>query len=101
MPRKAGVNKSAAVRELLGQNMKMPIKELVGTLAEKGIKVAPSMVYYIKSMMKKAKRKQLRQRATRVTGNGNAVDLIRKTKELARDAGGMANLRQLVEILAE
>ncbi len=34
---KESVNKSAAVRELLEQNPKMPVKEIIATLAEKGI----------------------------------------------------------------
>jgi len=33
--------------------------------------------------------------------NGNPVELILKVKELARDAGGIGSLKQLVDVLAE
>ena len=102
MPRqKGGVNKSAAIRELYTQNPNAPVKEVIATLGERGIKVKPTLVYYIKNRMRQARRKQMRQKVTRATGLANPVDLIVKIKSLAKDAGGLAKLKQLVDVLAE
>jgi hypothetical protein len=105
MPRRknqnGAVNKSAAIRELLNQNAKTPVKEIMATLAQKGIKVQPSLVYFLKAKMKRQKRRQIRERVAQTTGNGNPVDLILKVKGLAAQAGGMGKLKQLVEVLAE
>lgn len=99
MPRPR-LTKSARIRELLQQDPKMPVKDIVATLAAKGVKIPPSMVYYLRA---KAKRRARRQQVRQVVGkNGaaNPVDLIVKVRSLANEAGGFDNLKQLVEILA-
>jgi hypothetical protein len=76
----------------------------VALLAEKGIKVRPTLVYYIKSMLKKRQKKVRRQHvreASRQTETRDPVELILKVKQLAREAGGISYLKQLVDILAK
>jgi hypothetical protein len=92
------VNKSAAIREMIEQNPRAKSKEIVHLLAEKGVKVAPTLVYYIRSRDKHLKRRGKHQRAT---STGSPVQLIVKVKALSQEAGGMRNLKQLVDILAE
>lgn len=97
-------NKSAAIRAALEQNPKAKSKEIVATLAEKGMKVAPTLVYYIKSRAKRLKRKQKRERiaaTSRGMGSANPVELVLQVKRVAQSAGGMKNLKQLVDALAE
>jgi hypothetical protein len=98
---KEKVNKSAMVREILERDPKTPVKEIVKTITDQGVKIAPSMVYYIKSMMKRAKRRQVRQQVAKSTGNANTVALVRRVKDIAHEVGGMQKLRELVEILAQ
>jgi len=101
MPKKSSVNKSEEIRQILSQNLKTPVKDVIASLSAKGIKVRASLVYAIKTQMKKRKRKQLRQKVARVSPNGNAVQLIRAVKSVAAQAGGMKNLKELVEALSE
>lgn len=99
-----GVSKSDSIRELLGKNPKTPVKEVVATLGQQGITVKPNHVYLIKSKMTNRKRRQKRQRAVETSGKAgvlNPIDLILKVKKLATEAGGMANFKMLVDVLAE
>ena len=98
------VNKSALIREMIAQHPEAQSKEIVSLLGEKGTKVLPSLVYFIKSKQRQKKRRQKRQRVAETsqqTGNSNPVELILKVKTLARDAGGIKSLKQLVDALAE
>ena len=73
-------------------------------MAEKGIKVRATLVYYIKSKENHQKREEKRKRAAETSkrsGAGSPVDLILKVRELSKQAGGMRYLKQLVDILAE
>lgn len=97
-------SKSAAIREALAQNPQAGSKEIVALLATQGVKVAPTLVYYIKSQLKHTKRKQNRLRAADKSGwsgAGDPVALIGKVKALAAEAGGINNLKRLVDVLAE
>jgi hypothetical protein len=52
MPRKSrDVNKSEEIRQLLTSSPEMPVKDIVGTLRGRGIKVATNLVYFIKGKM--------------------------------------------------
>jgi len=98
------VNKSAAIRQALIQNPKAKSKEIVSYLAGKGIKVAPTLVYYIRNKAKHAQQVQKRERiaeSSRSTGTADPVKLIIRVKELSRDAGGIQSLKKLVDVLAE
>ena len=98
----AKVNKSAAIREMIGQHPEARSKEIIPLLAAKGIKVRPTLVYYIRSKEKHLKWQDKRRRATsQIAGASSPVQLIIKVKELSKEAGGMRNLKLLVDILAE
>jgi hypothetical protein len=106
MPRKKGsVNKSAVVRELLGQNPKAPVRDIVASMDNKGLKISPNLVYLIKAKLRSGKAKQSRQKATHAAaGNGrggNTIELVRKVKDLASQVGGYSKLKELAEILAD
>ncbi len=97
-------NKSAAIREILEQNPKAKSKEVIATLAEKGVKVTPALVYLVKSQGKRKAKRARRERAvevSRAAGNADPVKLIIAVRQLARDAGGIQALKRLVDALAE
>src|SRR5205814_7542869 len=94
------VNKSEAVREALAQYPRATSKEIIAKLAERGVKVAPTLVYYVKSKQNHARRRERRARVaeeSRRTAAGNPVELVLRGKDLAREGGGIKNLRLLVE----
>jgi hypothetical protein len=98
------VNKSQAVRDVLAGNPKADSKTVIAQLAEKGVKVSPTMVYYVRSKLKQAKRRAKRERvaeSSRRTAAANPVELVLRVKDLAREVGGVKNLKQLVDLLAE
>ncbi|MDB5312762.1 MAG: hypothetical protein JWO38_6964 [Gemmataceae bacterium] len=98
------VNKSEAVRGVLAQNPKATSKEIIAQLADKGVRVAPTMVYYVRSKEKQANRKAKRDRvaeSSRQSGAKNPVELVLRVKVLAREVGGIHHLKQLVDLLAE
>ena len=100
-----GVTKSEEIRQLLQANPNMPAKEVVDTLARKGIKVTDTLVYFIKGKMKG--RHGRRQKAHRMvanvaaTGNSDPVATILKVKRWASEVGGMKKLKALVDALSE
>jgi hypothetical protein len=96
--------RSQAIRDALAANPKSSSKDIIAQLAGRGIKVSPTLVYYIKSKQSKARRiaKRARVAATsRSTGTPNPVEVVTRVKELARDVGGVQNLKLLVDLLAE
>ena len=94
------VNRSQAIRDLLAQNPKMASREVVAALAGRGIKVRPSLVYFVKGKMRRSRRRQVGRRMAEA-GVASPVDLILKVRSLAQQAGGMGKLKQLVDALAE
>src|SRR5713226_2628181 len=97
-------NKSAAIREALAENPKASSKEIVSILAAKGLKVAPTLVYYVKSRQNVAARKAKRERRAEVSkasAAANPVELVLRVKDLAREVGGIAHFKKLVDVLAE
>jgi hypothetical protein len=93
-------NKSSAIREILTQNPHTPVNEIIKALGTKGMKVQPSLIYFVKGKMKRRKRRQIGQRMEKA-GFASPVDLILKVRKLAGEAGGMTKLKQLVDALAE
>jgi hypothetical protein len=102
---KADVNKSDEIRKLFRENPKMPVSEVVSTLASKGIKVSPNLAYFVKGHMKgkKGRRKKARQMVAKVaaSGNHNPVATILKVKSWAGEVGGLKKLKALVDALSE
>src|SRR4051794_17118691 len=98
------VNKSQAVRDFFAANPGADSKAVIAGLAEKGVKVSPTMVYYVRSKLKLAKRRARRERvaeSSRKTTAKNPVELVLRVKDLAREVGGVKHLKQLVDLLAE
>jgi len=98
------VNKSKAIRELLATDPKADSKSVIAQLAAKGVKVSPTMVYYVRSKLKHAKLKAKRERvaaSSRQSGAKDPVELVLRVKDLAREVGGIVHLKQLVDLLAE
>ena len=98
------VNKSKAIRELLTADPRADSKTIIAQLAAKGVKVSPTMVYYVRSKMKQARQKAKRERvadSSRKAGAANPVELVLRVKDLAREVGGIVHLKQLVDLLAE
>src|SRR5437016_3837753 len=99
-----GVNKSAAIREALAAHPGAGPKEIVTLLGEKGLKVSSTLGYYIKSQANTAKRRQKRDRvaaASERTLHANPIEVVQRVKNLAREVGGIKNLKMLVDLLAE
>lgn len=97
------VNKSAAIRAILEQDMKTPVKDVVAQLAAKNIDVKEPAVYMVRRQMKLKKRKAARAKSTleKAASSPTAIDLILKVKTLASQAGGLNNLKELVDALAQ
>ena len=97
------VNKSDAIREELARNPTAGSKVIIAALAERGIKVAPSLIYMVKSKLKQSKKRARREKVTAAAGAAvkNPVEVILRVKDLARELGGYRNLKQLVDLLAE
>ncbi len=101
---KSEVNKGQAARAILTKNPQASIKEVVSTLAAQGIEISYNYVYMLKSKAKDKRRKAKREKALATSNNvgiTNPVELIRDVKSLAARAGGLRNLKQLVDILCE
>ena len=98
------VNKSQAVRDFLAGHPDADTKAVVAGLAEKGVKVAPTLVYFVKSKQRQARRRAKRDRAaesSRQAGSKNPVEVVLRVKDLAREVGGIQNLKMLVDLLAD
>jgi hypothetical protein len=101
---KDGINKSASIRDMLNENPKAPVKEIVSILGDRGIKVSPNLVYILKSKMKHKTRRARRQRAvdaSQKAGLADPVQLIVEVRRVAEKAGGIRRLKALVDLLAE
>jgi len=100
-----GVNKSAAIRELYKGNPEIKVKEIISSLASKGITVGPNLVYLVKGKLKgeKNRRRQVNRAAARVATNSGSTDAVKtiiKVKTLAAEVGGLDTLRALVDALS-
>ena len=98
------VNKSKAIRDYFTGNPKADSKTVIAALAEEGVKVSPTMVYYVRSKLGQARRKAKRARvaeSSRKLAATNPVELVLRVKDLAHEVGGIQHLKQLVDLLAE
>jgi len=106
MPKKKnGVNKSEEIRQLFRSNPTMPVKEVISTLAGRGIKVADTQVYFVKGKMKgrQGRRKKAQRMVANVaaTGNTDPVKTILKVTAWVNEIGGLKKLKALVDALSE
>jgi hypothetical protein len=102
----ASLNKSEEIRKLFRENPKLSAREVVQTLAGRGITVGDTLVYFVKGKMKgrRGRRKKARQMVAKVAAVTNGVDpvaTILKVKGLATDLGGLKKLKALVDALSE
>lgn len=97
------VNKSQAIRDVLAADPKIGSKDLIDQLAGKGIKVAPSLVYMVKSKLNKGRKRAKWERVSVAAGVAvkDPVEVIIRVKEMARELGGYKTLKMLVDLLAE
>jgi arginine repressor len=96
--------KAAAIREALAKQPKASAKDIVKALAARGVKASAAHVYMIKSLSRKKARKAKRAKAVAVSrqaGHADPVALIVEVRRLAEKAGGIRQLKQLVDVLAE
>jgi hypothetical protein len=101
---KAPGSKADAIREILKTNPNTKTKDVVAKLGQSGMSVSENHVYLIKSKMRGRKRRQTRANAAAVTsrnGTPNAATAVTKVRTLARELGGMKNLKELVDVLSE
>jgi hypothetical protein len=109
-----GLNKSEEIRQLLKVNPEMPVKEIVSTLAAKGLKITGNLVYFIKGKMKgrKGRKRKMERAMAKVAavtenngagsmGSGDVLSTIHKVKTLASEVGGLKKLHALIEALSE
>lgn len=99
------LNKSAAIRDLYTANPEIKVKEVVSTLATKGIKVSDNLVYLVKGKLKgeKNRRRKVNRDAAKLaaaSGSADAVKTIVKVKSLASEVGGLNTLKALVDALS-
>jgi hypothetical protein len=103
--KKNGLNKSEEIRQLLRANPTMPVSEVVDTLGKSGIKVAATLVYFVKGKMKgrQGRRRKARQMVANVaaTGDSDPVKTILKVKGWAHEVGGLKKLKALVDALID
>src|SRR5438128_10957705 len=95
------VTKSDHVRDLLRQNPNVTITEAIATLGHMGVKLKPSLFYFVKGKMKgqKGRRRKIRRQVASVMSNGevapaksDVLGTIRKIKGLAAEVGGLRKL---------
>jgi hypothetical protein len=99
-----GSNKADAIRGILAERPKATVKEVHAAMAAKGLTVSENHIYFIKSKMRDRKSRRRRAKAaetTRAAGMPNPALAVTKVKTLARELGGLKNLKQLVDVLAE
>ena len=99
-----GINRSDAIRDYLALNPKATSKEITAALAEKGIKVASSLIYFVKSKASQKRKKARREKVAetfRESGSPNPLDLVIRVKSLANEVGGIKQLKRLGDLLAE
>ena len=110
-----GVNKSAAIRELLKGNPDIKAGDAVAALGAKGIEIKPGLFYIVKGKIagRKTRRRRVMRKAVDVaaasggdaavgsTKKSGALATIRKVKAVAAEVGGMRNLKELIDALSE
>jgi hypothetical protein len=97
------VNKSQAIRDMLGQHPNAKASEVVKLLADRGVKVTATLVYLVRSTGRRKKARRRRQKAVEVSRAAGVIDpakLVLRVRELALEAGGIKSLQRLVDALA-
>ena len=105
---KPEVNKTQAVKEAMKKSPKLGPKDLAEKLKAEGIEVSPAYVSTIKSgIRRKAKRrvpgsaKGTNGRPRSGKGDFVAVDALSHAKEFIEKAGGVAEARKALDVIAQ
>lgn len=107
---KGKVNKSQLVREMLQKTPEISVADVVKAMNAQGHKITPNLVYFVRGKMagRKARKNRIIRaaKATVPSQNGHAaktdvIAMIRDVKALAERAGGLGQLKRLVDALAE
>ncbi|MFL5330288.1 MAG: hypothetical protein ACJ8C4_15415 [Gemmataceae bacterium] len=96
--------KARAIRDLLTADPTMKTTAVISALKGKGIKVSPNHVYLIKSKTKQRKRRARREEVAATTernGFAGAAKAVSRVMDVARDLGGLRNLKSLVDVLSQ
>jgi hypothetical protein len=112
-----GVNRSAAIRDLLKEKPDIRAGEAIFDLEAKGITISDHLFYKVKGMLagrKKRRRKAHRKAMGVVVAAGaaagvanapvvksDALATIRKVKAVALEVGGLRTLKGIVDVLSE
>src|SRR5262245_29066372 len=108
-----GVNRSAAIRDLLKEKPDIRAGDAIVDLAAKGITISDHLFYKVKGMLagrKKRRRKAHRKAMGVVVAAGaahasvvksDALATIRKVKAVALEVGGLRTLKGIVDALSE
>ena len=109
-----GVNRSAAIRDLLKEKPEIRAGEAITDLAAKGVNISDHLFYKVKGMLagrKKRRRKAHRKAMGVVVAAGasnappviksDALATIRKVKAVALEVGGLRTLKGIVDALSE
>lgn len=99
MANKTKINKSQLVRDILKESPKAKVAEIVAMLAAKKVKVIPAQVYFIKSKLRKGRKKRQLRQVKNAIGGSDPLSLIRKVRSLADEVGGFKGLKDLVEAI--
>jgi hypothetical protein len=97
------VSMSQRIRDVLADNPDLTGPEIISTLAAKGFRAKPALVYYVKAHVRAKKRRQTRQKVEKVVSSNGSLDplaVIVKVKGLAAEVGGIKKLKELVEALS-
>jgi hypothetical protein len=96
-------SKSQAIRDMIRQHPRAKASEIVRLLGDHGVHVQPTLVYYIRSRARNKRRARKQQEAmdaTKKTVTIDPVKFILKVRELATEAGGVKQLKQVVDAMA-
>jgi hypothetical protein len=104
--KKDGVNRSEEIRQLLKTKPELGPKEIMSTLAERGIHVSGSLVQFVKGRLKgrqdhKQKTEKAGAKAAGATKQDDPLTAIRMVKVLASRVGGMKKLKALVDAMSD
>ena len=101
--KKAGVNKSKAIKEALAAHAATSSGEIVDLLAAKGITVTSTYVANVKSTLKKSKGRRKGKKEAAAKGASDTVSLstLMQAKKLAEDLGGVEKARVALAALAK
>jgi hypothetical protein len=108
-----GVNRSAAIRDLLKEKPDIKASDAITDLAAKGVTISDHLFYKVKGMLagRRTRRRKAHRKAMGVVvaaGSINApvvksdaLATIRKVKTVAAEVGGLRTLKAIVDALSE